>query len=169
MIELTVRLVASLAIVVGLLLLTVRIGARKFRPRAGAPLRILHRQALSRSSSVAVIEVGNRTLVIGHTEHQISILAELGAGDLSDDLSGDPSGDPENGDPENGDLSDDSEEAEVIDMEAARQSGQALTPEEITATVARETSPVSASGPLAGSVLSAQTWRQALAVAKRRA
>ncbi len=160
MIELTVRLVASLAIVVGLLLVTVRIGARKFRPRAGAPLRILHRQALSRSSSVAVIEVGNRTLVIGHTEHQISILAELGAGDLSGDLSGDS---------EQDDLSDDSGQGEVIDMEAARQSGQAFTPEEITATVARETSPVAANGPLAGSVLSAHTWRQALAVAKRRA
>lgn len=150
MIELTVRLVASLAIVVGLLLVTVRIGARKFRPRAGAPLRILHRQALSRSSSVAVIEVGNRTLVIGHTEHQISILAELGAGDLSD-------------------YSEDSEDGEVIDMEAARQSGQAFTPEEITASVARETSPVSVNGPLAGSVLSPQTWRQAVAVAKHRA
>ncbi len=151
MIELTVRLVASLAIVVGLLLVTVRIGARKFRPRAGAPLRILHRQALSRSSSVAVIEVGNRTLVIGHTEHQISILAELGAGDLSDDFSGD------------------SEQGEVIDMEAARQSGQAFSAEEITATVARETPPVTAIGPLAGSVLSVQTWRQAVAVAKHRA
>ena len=147
MIELTVRLVASLAIVVGLLLVTVR----KFRPRAGAPLRILHRQALSRSSSVAVIEVGNRTLVIGHTEHQISILAELGAGDLSDDFSGD------------------SEQGEVIDMEAARQSGQAFSAEEITATVARETPPVTAIGPLAGSVLSVQTWRQAVAVAKHRA
>ncbi len=169
MIELTVRLVASLAIVVGLLLVTVRIGARKFRPRAGAPLRILHRQALSRSSSVAVIEVGNRTLVIGHTEHQISILAELGAGDLSGDLSGDSEQDDLSGDSEQDDLSDDSGQGEVIDMEAARQSGQAFTPEEITATVARETSPVAANGPLAGSVLSAHTWRQALAVAKRRA
>lgn len=77
MIELTIRLIGSLAVVVGLLLVTVRIGARKFRPRAGAPVRVLHRQALSRGTSVAVVEVGGRVLVLGATEHQISVLTEL--------------------------------------------------------------------------------------------
>ena len=47
MVELAVRLVFSLAVVVGLLLLTVKVGGRKFRPRNGAAVRILHRQSLS--------------------------------------------------------------------------------------------------------------------------
>jgi len=77
MVELTVRLIGSLAIVVGLLLVTVRIGGRRFKSRTDAPVRVVHRQALSRTSTVTVVEVGSRVLVLGTTEHQISVLAEL--------------------------------------------------------------------------------------------
>ena len=82
MVELAVRLVFSLAVVVGLLLLTVKVGGRKFRPRNGAAVRIVHRQALSRGTAVAVVEVGNRVLVLGTTEHQVNVLAELDEGEL---------------------------------------------------------------------------------------
>src|SRR4051794_8150415 len=82
MVELGVRLVFSLAVVVGLLLVTVKLGARKFRPRKGAAVRIVHRQALSRGSAVAVVEVGGRTLVLGTTDHQVNVLAELDEGEL---------------------------------------------------------------------------------------
>ena len=77
MLELTIRLIVSLAIVVGLLLLLARFGARKFRGQAGALVRVVHRQPLSRTSAVAVVTVGSRVLVLGTTEHQVSILTEL--------------------------------------------------------------------------------------------
>src|SRR4051794_17797553 len=86
MLELTVRLVVSLAIVVGLLLLLVRIGGRKFRGQAGALVRVVHRQPLSRTSSVAVVTVGSRVLVLGTTEHQVSILTELEPEELDTDV-----------------------------------------------------------------------------------
>lgn len=167
MLELTVRLVGSLAVVVGLLLVTVRLGARRFRPRAGTPLRIVHRQALSRNSSLAVVEVGNRILVLGTTEHQINVLAELDEHELADS----------------------EEQGDLIDMDAVRRAG-ILGADPINAAVARlrTVNPVGArrsrpgahaakpsaplpgasTGSLGGSVLSPQTWRQALAAATGR-
>jgi flagellar protein FliO/FliZ len=155
MIELTIRLVASLAVVVGLLLLTVRLGARRFRPRAGAPLRIVHRQALSRSSSLAVVEVGSRVLVLGTTEHQINVLAELGQHEL-------PGRVPE---VQHYDELDDYDD-EVIDMEAVRRAGTFAV--EPVGTEAHPSTHIAPTGPLAGSVLSTETWRQAFAVATGR-
>ena len=187
MIELTVRLVASLAVVVGLLLLTVRLGARRFRPRAGAPLRIVHRQALSRSSSLAVVEVGSRVLVLGTTEHQINVLAELGQHELAGQAARTL---------EHDELEDFDDE--VIDMEAVRRSGAfAVEPvgtdaqsfaqpiaqsfdqsfdqpvshpagQSLDRPLTHTAIPSAAPGPLAGSVLSAETWRQAFAVATGR-
>ena len=57
MLELIIRLVASLAVVVGLMLLLARFMGKRYGGRAGAPVQVLHRQPLSRSSSVAVITV----------------------------------------------------------------------------------------------------------------
>ncbi|MBO9523558.1 MAG: flagellar biosynthetic protein FliO [Nocardioidaceae bacterium] len=116
MLELTIRLIVSLAIVVGLLLLLARFGARKFRGSAGALVHVVHRQPLSRTSAVAVVTVGSRVLVLGTTEQQVSVLAEL-----------------------------DPDELELPDVEVAE-------------TV--ETVPP-AIGALQGSMLSAQTWKQA--------
>jgi flagellar protein FliO/FliZ len=187
MIELTVRLVASLAIVVGLLLLTVRLGGRRFRPRAGAPLRIVHRQALSRSSSLAVVEVGSRVLVLGTTEHQINVLAELGQDELPSQVA-----------PRRERDAVEDHDDEVIDMEAVRRSGsfavqpvgtdaqpfdqpfdrpatasfesilESRTNAEVEPPLTHTAVPTAATGPLAGSVLSADTWRQAFAVATGR-
>lgn len=83
MLELTLRLIASLALVVGLLLVVVRLGGRRFQGRADAPVRVVHRQALSRGSAVAVLEIGGRVLVVGATDHQVSMLTELDPDDLS--------------------------------------------------------------------------------------
>lgn len=140
MLELTVRLVASLAIVVGLLLLMARFGARKFRGQSGALVHVVHRQPLSRTSSVAVVTVGTRVLVLGTTEHQVSILTEL-----------------------------DPEEIGDVDLEPVDDALPAV------ATAPRPDKPLladplaDARGPLAGSVLSPQTWRQAFQVATQAA
>lgn len=152
MLELTLRLVASLAVVVGLLLLLARFGARRFSGRAGAMVHVVHRQALSRTSSVTVVTVGSRVLVLGTTEQQISVLTEL---------------DPE-------ELSLDGLDALVGELPPAAQevpvrTGPALVTAPPTPTPSHggthraggTTTSSQPSGPLAGSVLSPQTWRQA--------
>lgn len=77
MMELAVRMVVSLAVVVGLLLLCVRMGGKKFKGRSGSPLQVLHRQSLSRSSGVALVSVGGRMLLLGTTDQQVQMLTEI--------------------------------------------------------------------------------------------
>jgi flagellar protein FliO/FliZ len=176
--ELVIRLVFSLAIVVGLLLLTVKVGGRKFKGRNGAVVRVVHRQPLSRTSAVAVVEVGSRILVLGTTDHQVNVLAELEEDELAT--------------------------GEVIELDTLGAAGanlQALAPATPATRLLVEEAPVeeptvaaapytgagkrraapsstrsrakqarpSTEGPLAGSILSPQTWRQALAAASGRA
>jgi flagellar protein FliO/FliZ len=139
MVELTIRLVVSLTIVVGLLLLLARFGARRFHGGAGALVRVVHRQPLSRTSAVAVVTVGSRVLVLGTTEHQVSILTELEPEELDLELPG--------------------EAAEVQEIRPTRHPIDA----------AELADAIEPRDPLAGSVLSAQTWRQAFKVATRAA
>ena len=75
--ELLIRMVFSLAVVVGLLILISRVAAKRFQGRSGSPIEVLHRQALSKSASVSVVQVAGRVLVLGTTEHQVNVLTEL--------------------------------------------------------------------------------------------
>ena len=77
MLELTLRLVFSLAVVIGLLLLIAKISSRRFRGGSDAMIRVLHRQAISRHNAVTVVSVGSRVLVLGTTEHEVRVLTEL--------------------------------------------------------------------------------------------
>ena len=140
MLELTIRLIVSLAIVVGLLLLLARFGARRFQGQAGALVRVVRRQPLSRTSAVAVVAVGSRVLVLGTTEHQVSILTELEPEAITEiDLEPD--------------------EDEIAALESAPRSGNPMLADPLAGS----------RGPLAGSVLSTQTWRQAFQVATQAA
>ncbi|WP_110180332.1 flagellar biosynthetic protein FliO [Nocardioides solisilvae] len=149
MLELTLRLVFSLAVVVGLLLLLARLGARRFKGGADALVRVVHRQPLSRTTAVAVVTVGSRVLVLGTTEHQVTVLTELDPeelvgeelADAEDDGAAGPAG-----------------TAYAAPGDAAPAGGaRRLEPQ-----VAPETTP------LGGSVLSPATWRQALAALQDR-
>ncbi|MEP9362265.1 flagellar biosynthetic protein FliO [Nocardioides sp. CN2-186] len=138
MLELVLRLVFSLAAVLGLLALLARFGARRFRGGRDSMIKVLHRQHISRGTAVSVVAVGSRVLVLGTTEHQVRVLAELDPDEIADpaDLLVLPpvaEGDPE--------------------------------PEVQPAPVV----PAAPTGQLAGSVLSIDTWRQALAAATRKA
>ncbi|MFN8195705.1 MAG: flagellar biosynthetic protein FliO [Nocardioidaceae bacterium] len=192
MIELAVRLVFSLAVVVGLLWAIARVGSRRFRGRNGAMVQIVHRQPLSRSSSVAVVTVGTRVLVLGTTEQQVTILTELDPDEI--DLDGDGEVVDEDGDtvervlPAPVDLLPHlvpvTELRPAPGKRAARPTPapQAVdAPAERAARPSRSTAgsrssgrhaarpqPATATGPLAGSVLSPDTWRQAMAAATRR-
>ncbi|GAA1957600.1 hypothetical protein GCM10009798_16270 [Nocardioides panacihumi] len=130
MLGLVVRLVCSLAVVLGLLLLIARFAGKRFQGRTGAPVQILHRQPISRGSSVAVVSVGTRILVLGTTEQQVTLLTELEPDEIGVDVT---------------------EPVAVETPEPAR----------------HRSGPTAATTPLAGSLLSGQTWKQALAAATR--
>jgi flagellar protein FliO/FliZ len=147
MLGLVVRLICSLAVVLGLLLLIARFAGRRFQGRTGAPVQVLHRQPISRGSSVTVVSVGTRILVLGSTEHQITLLTELEPDEIELDLTVPAT------------VSTDVSEAMPTPVPEA-------TPQAVPR-AARHRSDTPASGPLAGSLLSGQTWRQALAAATR--
>ena len=84
MLELTVRLVFSLAVVVGLLLLIARLSQRRFRGQSNAMVRVLHRQPISRHNAVTVVSVGSRVLVLGTTEQEVRVLTELDPAELEE-------------------------------------------------------------------------------------
>lgn len=127
---LLLRLLGSLAVVVGLLLLIARFAGRRFRTTNSATIQVVHRQALGRGQGVAVVAVGTRVLVLGTTEQQVTLLAEVEPDEVGLDLAADGSG---------------------------------VVPEDDGEPAAAPSTPRAAPGPLAGSLLSAQTWKQTLA------
>ncbi len=138
--ELAVRLVGSLAVVVGLMLLIARTVNRRFKAPSGAAIQVVHRQALGRGMGVAVVSIGTRVLVIGTTEQQVTLLAEVEPDEIGLDLA------PE----------------ETAEPAPARHKRIGSVPEE-GPTRTLVTTPTAPTGALAGSVLSPQTWKQTLA------
>jgi flagellar protein FliO/FliZ len=76
MLELVLRLAVSLGVVLGLFWLVARTGARKLGGSRGL-MRVHGRQSLSRTASLAVVEVGSRVLVVGVSEGGVRLLTEL--------------------------------------------------------------------------------------------
>jgi flagellar protein FliO/FliZ len=85
MAELTLRLVVSLAIVLGLLMLCARFAGRRFQGRCDAVVQVVHRQPIGRHASVSVVNVSGRILVLGTTDQEVRLLTELDPDDLADD------------------------------------------------------------------------------------
>jgi flagellar protein FliO/FliZ len=170
MLELTLRLVFSLAVVLGLLALLARVGGRRFKGGRDAMIRVVHRQAISRGSAISVVTVGSRVLVLGTTEQQVRVLAELDPEELeeADVLSLVPDGDPLDQAPELSTGAAGPAVATTVSRGAHRGSRRVETR---TAPAQGRRRQVAATngGALTGSVLSADTWRQALAAATRRA
>ena len=74
-ITLTLRVLGSLVLVLGLVAIAARV-VRRSRGRAGATMRVLERTGLTREASVAVVEVAGRRLVLGVTAQTVSVLTE---------------------------------------------------------------------------------------------
>ncbi len=157
MLELTLRLVFSLAVVLGLLALLAKLGARRFRGGQDAMVQVLHRQHLSRGAAVSVVSVGSRILVLGTTEQQVRVLAELDPEDIADGLA----------------------PGEVLTLVPGETDATfALPATEVRPAGAhraaakggrRAARPAATTASLSGSVLSTDTWRQAFAAASRKA
>jgi flagellar biogenesis protein FliO len=81
------RLLVSLGAVLTLVVWVARYAAKRGvggarTPRGGVSVDVLSRRSLGRTSSVQVVQVGRRTMVLGVTEHGVSVLGELGEEDL---------------------------------------------------------------------------------------
>jgi flagellar protein FliO/FliZ len=77
LIELVLRIGFSLLIVFGLMWGLAKMARRPLSARHGTgSLSVLNRQQLSRGSSVAVVQVADRALVLGVTDQQVSLLGE---------------------------------------------------------------------------------------------
>lgn len=94
LVALLVRVVVSLGVVLAVMagaaavlrrsgvLGTTGMGRRGGLRRRAVPMEVIARHGLSRGSSVAVVRVGGRALVIGVTEHQVSLLTEIDPAEL---------------------------------------------------------------------------------------
>ncbi|HET7327442.1 MAG TPA: flagellar biosynthetic protein FliO [Nocardioidaceae bacterium] len=87
MLELVLRVVFSLAVVLGLLWILARASSRRLRGGTTSPVQVVARQPLGRSTSLQVVSVGQRLLVIGVAESQVSLLTELDPADVLDEQS----------------------------------------------------------------------------------
>ena len=102
LVALLVRVVVSLGVV-----LAVMAGAAAVLRRSGvagtavsgrrgmrrkAPVEVITRHGLSRGASVAVVRLGGRALVLGVTEHQVSLLTEIDPAELEAPPDDDPGG-----------------------------------------------------------------------------
>ena len=77
MLELVLRIGFSLLIVFGLMWALARVVRRPLSGRRGpGALAVLHRQQLSRGSSVAIVQVADRAMVLGVTDQHVSLLGE---------------------------------------------------------------------------------------------
>lgn len=166
MVELAVRLVVSLTVVVGLLLLLARLSQRRFAGAGDALVKVVHRRPLSRTSAVAVVTVGGRVLVLGTTDQQVSVLAELDPAAL------------ERAVPAAVDETLVAPVATTLASPALALVGEGpVSPSGGKHRAATPTAPEpvdlpselagASGGALTGSVLSPQTWRQAFAAASR--
>ena len=83
MIELVLRLGLSLGIVLGLFWAIARTGSKRMGGSRSL-MKVRSRQSLSRSSSVAVVEVGSRVLVVGVSDGGVALLTELDPAEVAE-------------------------------------------------------------------------------------
>ena len=76
MLELVLRIGFSLLVVLGLLWVLAKVARRPLAGRGGGAIAVLARQQLTRGSTVAVVRVGDRALILGVTDGQVSLLGE---------------------------------------------------------------------------------------------
>ncbi len=193
MTELVVRMAMSLCVVLGLLLLAARIAGKRYRANTGSTIKVLQRQALTRGSTVTVVSVGNRVLVLGTTEQQVRVLTELDPAEITaaDDAPIDgapgrlyavPTAAGVHASPTSAVAPDEPQPSVTTDfaqvlLEAQDHPGTPPAPgvdapgrhaARHRAAQPRAAQPTQ-SGALAGSLLSPQTWRQALQALSGRA
>jgi flagellar protein FliO/FliZ len=72
-----IRLIVCLAMVGGLLLFASRVAKKRGLGGTTGVIEVVARQRMGRASSVSVLRVAGRVLVVGSTEEQVTLLAEV--------------------------------------------------------------------------------------------
>jgi flagellar protein FliO/FliZ len=75
-ITLALRVGFSLLVVLGLMWIAARMFRGKLTSRGAGTLEVLARQQVGRGASVALLRVADRAIVVGVTEHRITLLGE---------------------------------------------------------------------------------------------
>jgi flagellar protein FliO/FliZ len=75
-IELTLRIIFSLLVVLGLMWGLAKLVRRPLAGRRGGLLSVVARQQLTRGSSIAIVQVAGKALVLGVTDQQVTLLIE---------------------------------------------------------------------------------------------
>lgn len=81
---LVIRLVFSLLFIAVILGVAMRVAKKKQAGMAGGALEVLARQPLTRTTSVAVVRVGDRAFVLGSGETQVTLIGETDLDSLSE-------------------------------------------------------------------------------------
>lgn len=144
MLELVLRIGFSLLVVFGLMWLLAKLAKRPLAGKAAGTLAVLTRTQISRAASVAVVQVGDRALVVGVTDQQVSLLTETDLAAVQAPAAG-------------------GEQREQVSLDAL----QAAVVAPPAAVPAVQPAGVPA-GALASSALSPQVWRQAVGVLRDR-
>jgi flagellar protein FliO/FliZ len=72
-----IRLLLSLAFVAGVLWFAARLARKRGLGSSGGLVEVVAHQRMGRASTVNVLRIGDRVLVVGATEQQVTLLAEL--------------------------------------------------------------------------------------------
>ena len=72
-----IRLLLSLAFVGGVLWFAARLAGKRGLGSSGGLVEVVAHQRMGRASTVNVLRIGDRVLVVGATEQQVTLLAEL--------------------------------------------------------------------------------------------
>lgn len=88
---LVLRLVLSLAFIAGVLAVAIRVSRARQAAGSGGALEILARQSVTRTTSVALIRVGDRAFAIGTGESHVTLLGEIDPDSVSEYQSSDAS------------------------------------------------------------------------------
>jgi flagellar protein FliO/FliZ len=79
-VSMTIRLVFSMGVVIGLMLIAARIMRKRGMVRRASSkltdINIVGRRGLGKHASIAVVEINGRQLIVGVTDQQISLLSE---------------------------------------------------------------------------------------------
>ncbi len=79
MLELVLRIGFSLLVVLGLLWVLAKLARRPLAGRGSGAIAVLARHQITRASSVAVVRVADRVLILGVTDGQVTLLGESDA------------------------------------------------------------------------------------------
>jgi flagellar protein FliO/FliZ len=140
---LVVRVVFSLLVVLAMMWgLNKALKGRTTSGRSAASLEVLSRTAVGRHASVVVLRTGDKGLVVGVTEHAISVLGEM---ELPQEAV-----------------------AEVRTPIEISADGRALEPAPVPRSRHRVAAPAGKPSALAGSVLAPSTWRQTASALRER-